>query len=203
MGRIFLQVSLVLLSLGTLLSSPAAAQRVSLSDLQQQVSALAARVSTLETQNAVLEAKNAALEGLLRHVSRSGNDLFITGANLHVVHGQNNTETTNGLGNIIISYNELRENATDDRRGSHMLVVGARHSYSSYGGIVVGETNTTSNAFASGSGGAGNTASGVGASGSGGQSNTASGDAASGSGGSNRSALGVFDWRTSSLFQED
>ncbi len=83
MGRIFLQVSLVLLSLGTLRASPAAAQRVSLSDLQQQVSALAARVSTLERQNAVLEAKNAALEGLLRHVSLSGNDLLITRGSLH------------------------------------------------------------------------------------------------------------------------
>ena len=51
MGKISLKVSLVMLSLGTLPASPAAVQRVSLSELQQQVNALATRVSTLETQN--------------------------------------------------------------------------------------------------------------------------------------------------------
>ena len=56
----------------------------------------------------------------------------ITGCNVQVVNGLNDTETTNALGNVIIGYNELRSRG-DDRGGSHMLVVGKEHNYSSYG----------------------------------------------------------------------
>jgi hypothetical protein len=50
----------------------------------------------------------AALEDLLKHFSREGNEVFLTGANLHIVNGLGNTETTNELGNLIVGYNELR-----------------------------------------------------------------------------------------------
>ena len=40
----------------------------------------------------------------------------------------------NGLGNVVIGYNELR-GAGDDRSGSHNLVFGSRNNYSSYGGL--------------------------------------------------------------------
>jgi hypothetical protein len=44
----------------------------------------------------------------------------------------------NGLGNLIIGYNELRGSG-DDRTGSHNLVLGSRNNHSSYAGIVGGQ----------------------------------------------------------------
>jgi hypothetical protein len=60
----------------------------------------------------------AALEELLKHVSREGKEIFITGANLHIVNGLERTDCgseeepipdcPNGLGNLIVGYNEPR-----------------------------------------------------------------------------------------------
>ena len=135
-------------------------------------------------QSAALEARVAALEDLLVHLSRTDNDIYITGANLHVVNGLTDTATINGLGNVIIGYNEERAFDINDRSGSHTLVVGNGNNYSSYGGMVVGLRNTISGTYASVSGGSGNTASGSRSSVSGGARNTASGLQSSVSGGS-------------------
>ena len=43
---------------------------------------------------------------------------------------------TNGLGNLIVGYNELGTPGEDNRTGSHNLVVGHGNSYSSFGGWV-------------------------------------------------------------------
>jgi hypothetical protein len=76
----------------------------------------------------------AALEDLLKHFSCEGNDVFITGANLHLVNGLDGTETTNGLGNLIVGYNETRFEEENIRTGSHNVVVGLQHNFSSFGG---------------------------------------------------------------------
>lgn len=145
-----------------------------------------------DDQSAALEARVVALENLLTHVSRDGDDIFITGANLHVVNGQNDTETSNGLGNVIIGYNEERASGTNDRSGSHTLAVGSENNYSSYGGIVIGKNNTVNGIYASVSGGTGNKATGAYASVSGGEVNTANGDYASISAGSFNLASGAW-----------
>jgi len=82
----------------------------------------------------------AVLEDKLAHFSRQGDDVFITGANLHVVNGMGTTYSTNGKGNLIVGYNEPRPDS-NDRTGSHNLVLGRQHNFSSYGGIVSGEQN--------------------------------------------------------------
>jgi hypothetical protein len=147
----------------------------------------------------------AALEDLLKHFSRKGNEVFITGANLHLVNGLGLTGCTgaleepipdcpnpNGLGNLIVGYNEPRGDVAEKniRTGSHNVVVGQHHNFSRFGGLVVGFANEISGDFASVSGGRGSTASGDFASVSGGSSNTASGDASSVSGGASNTASG-------------
>jgi hypothetical protein len=138
-----------------------------------------------------LEERVAALEDLLMHFSRKGNEVTITGANLHIVNGLGSTDCTNeqeepipdcpnGLGNLIVGYNESRTpitNEEDIRTGSHNVVVGSHHNFSRFGGLVVGNTNTISGDFAVVSGGQSNTASGHGSVVSGGTENTASGTA--------------------------
>lgn len=131
-----------------------------------------------------------ALETLLAHFSRVGSDVFLTGANLHIRSGSGATDgAVNGLGNLIVGYNELRATG-NDRSGSHNLLVGKWQNFSSYGGFVAGLFNTASGTWSSVSGGVGNTASGNAASISGGQSNLASGIGASVTGGDNNTASG-------------
>ena len=130
-----------------------------------------------------LEARIAALETLLAGVTRAGDGITISSANLHIVSGSGTTYgSVNGLGNLIVGYNELR-GMDDDRTGSHNIVVGKYHNYSSYGGLVAGYQNTISGNYASVSGGFYNEASGTYSSVSGGYYNEASGYSSSVSGG--------------------
>jgi trimeric autotransporter adhesin len=135
----------------------------------------------------------AALETLLKHFSRKGNEVFIKGANLHLVNGLGQTDCgsveepisdcPNGLGNLIVGYNEPRERRENIRTGSHNVVVGQEHNFSSFGELVVGFFNEISGSFASVSGGNNNRALWGSSSVSGGNFNTASGGASSVSGG--------------------
>jgi hypothetical protein len=132
----------------------------------------------------------------------AANEVVITGANLRIVNGLGSTETTNGLGNLIVGYNEPRGGGQDTRTGWHNVVVGILHNFSSFGGLVGGRINEISGPFASVSGGEGNTASGFFASVSGGVVNTASGDFSSVSGGANRTAPAQDNWAAGALFSD-
>jgi len=126
----------------------------------------------------------------------------ISGINVQVVNGLEATngyaanpdsldETltqTNGVGNLIVGYNELGNLFGDDRTGSHNMVVGHGNSYSSFGGLVATQDNTVSGPFSSVTGG---------------WINTASGARSSVSGGQLRTAPSIDDWVAGSLFEDD
>lgn len=120
-----------------------------------------------------LAARVVALEGLLQHFSRQGNDVYVTGANLHVRNGMRTTASLNGVGNLIVGYNEAQPNDDLNRFGSHNLILGTRHNYGSYGGFVAGAFNTLSAPYASILGGSGNRVEGAQASVCGGRQNAA------------------------------
>ena len=105
-------------------------------------------------------------------------------ANVLVLDGTGSTITSppTGLGNLIVGYDE--NGGSDVKTGSHNLVVGKEHNYSSYGGLVAGLNNNVTAEYASVSGGVGN---------------TASGQSSSVSGGNNRTASGAYDWAAGSL----
>jgi hypothetical protein len=211
--------------------------------------ALAQAGASLVQRVTALESAVSAVQTKTQYVSVSGGEMFIDGTNLHIRNGlgasngdpsmpiNSPNATTNGKGNLILGYNASRVpdgmGGPDVRTGSHCLIVGDRNNYSSFGGIVVGDLNTISNAYASisggfggivngarasVSGGSGNTASGSvawvaggfgnmatnsGAAVSGGNNNVSSGLASSVSGGSNRTASGSFDWVAGTLFQDN
>jgi hypothetical protein len=103
----------------------------------------------------------------------------VTGVNLQIVNGSGNTESQNGLGNLIVGYEELgNTREPDDRTGSHCVVVGRCNNYSSYGGIVAGESNVLAAPYASVAGGRQNRADGPWSSIGGGGFNLASGQQA-------------------------
>jgi hypothetical protein len=137
----------------------------------------------------------SALERTLSHVSSGTGEggrpeVVITGANLRIVNGLRGTATANGVGNLLLGYNEPRHDGDNERTGSHNVVVGLGLNFSSFGGLVVGRHNAIRGAFASVSGGFDNTASGNAASVSGGDGNTASGNTAAVSGGHGNTASG-------------
>jgi hypothetical protein len=143
----------------------------------------------------------AALETLLTPFTRVGHEVIITGANLRLVNGLGSTDCTveldepmpdcpNGLGNLIVGYNERREFGENMRTGSHNVVVGQFHNFSRVGGLVVGDFNEIGGDFAVVSGGQRNTASGDRSAVSGGLSNTARGSDAVVNGGFINTASG-------------
>jgi hypothetical protein len=133
----------------------------------------------------------AALEQLLTHFSREKNEIVITGANLHIVNGLNATQTTNGLGNLIVGYNEPTRDDTIVRTGSHNVVVGEAHNFHSFGGLVVGLANEIRGEFSTVTGGLGGFAIGRAATVSGGSNNRANGDLSAVSGGAGNRANGA------------
>ncbi len=162
-----------------------------LPSIEERLAALEADMTALKTRVTVLETENTALKNVLVGVSRNGTDLYIDGANLHIRDGSGDTEgPVNGLGNLIIGYNELRDYEENDRTGSHNLVLGSMNNYGSYGGLVAGFWNQISGSYSSVSGGNHNTAGGPGSSVSGGEGNTAVGYSSSVSGGSGNRAYG-------------
>src|SRR5262249_17129714 len=161
---------------------------------------LALPLASVKAQvGATLEQRVEELEYKLAHVTSGPDDITISGANLNIVNGLGATNTVNGLGNLIVGYNESRlprtcpvlVPCTDARTGSHNVIVGRAQNFTSFGGLVVAQFNTMSGPWASVSGGTGNNASGVNASVSGGSLNTASGVNASVSGGILNTASGL------------
>jgi hypothetical protein len=111
-----------------------------------------------------------------------------SGVNVQVVSGSGSTTgPVNGEGNLVVGYDESEGKP---QTGSHNLVVGPAHSFTSFGGFLAGYGNTVTGPFGSVSGGAANSASEQYASVSGGINNIASVEAASISGGAFNAANG-------------
>jgi hypothetical protein len=171
---------------------------------------IAAEAAARQAADTALQAAVGAIEGTIQpffsFVSVDGTDVIFTGANLHLRNGLGATNgnpadvaaveeadtAVNGLGNLIIGYNENPANF--ERTGSHNLVVGAVHGWTSFGGIAAGYTNRIGGAYASVTGGRGNWAGGAYSSVSGGVFGSASGAGASVSGGSSNHATGGISW---------
>jgi hypothetical protein len=181
---------------------------------------LAKRVAELEAQvdelSAILEFVHVETEEIL---GVTGPHWIIEGANVHVrsgsggtsdgctgeIPGYPNCESLTGLGNLIVGYNEetpVRDQGPREiRTGSHNLVVGMNHTYSSFAGFVAGLRNKITGDSASVTGGQSNEASGHLSSVSGGNLNLASGLGASVSGGQLREAPDDLSWAAGNLFE--
>lgn len=147
---------------------------------QTQIAALQARITTLENQ----PAGGGGVPNLERYVSIdpnpingvNGPNLIIRGVNVHIQSGSGATlDTTTGLGNLIIGYNETDPSVGLLRNGSHNLVGGQMNSFSASGGVVFGMRNAIRGQYAVVLNGERNMASGVLSSVLGGGQNTASG----------------------------
>lgn len=144
----------------------------------------------LEARIAFLEASLAGLEEMLTGVNRgidpntNQDTLYFENMNVAIRNGSQVTDGfTNGRGNLILGYNEHTPWGLNAKTGSHNLIIGRGHTYSSSAGLVGGIFNTITGPFATVLGGGGNTASGQQAVVAGGRDNVASGFQAVVSGG--------------------
>ncbi len=180
-------------------------------------------LASLQEEIDALTAELDALQALFFGVSRGGNELYFNGLNIHIRNGlgatngnpsdpDSNSGSVNGLGNLIVGYNEhihpYKGDGTPvtDKSGSHNVVIGHGHNYTSFGGLVVARDNwinapytsvsgglqniATSAAYASVGGGRNNEANGPYSSVSGGRFNEATGWGSSVSGGGGNNAIG-------------
>jgi len=172
-----------------------------LGGLTAQVEALEGRETLTPEQAEILG--HVSLVRLDDGQGNTAKTVRLAGVNLQIVNGleatngdptqpYNNSGSprVNGLGNVIVGYQEFRPYAmaVQDRTGSHNVIVGTQHNYSSYGGLVVGYENTISGEWSVVSAGAHCLASGNTACVSGGRKNVASGEYASISGGHQNTA---------------
>lgn len=126
--------------------------------------------------------------------------LRISGLNVQVVNGLGATETVNGAGNLIVGYNQ--GDPWNECSGSHNLVVGWAHSYTSCGGVVFGFENRITEREATVLGGHTNLAAGEFSTISGGVGGAALGRVSSVGGGIGRAALDEGDWVAGSLWED-
>lgn len=195
-------------------------------EVNENFEALRNRIEELENElDNVLEL-NEHVEVINVHpTDPNAQTVRFSGVDVQIVNGEGETATVNGVGNLIVGYNEERsgylvarvcsdgryDNETEctsnggtwahnHKSGSHNIVGGSGNAYSSYGGLVVGLQNTINRAYASISAGQRNVASGEVSSVSGGHSNTAEGPASSISGGGDNTTEG---WGNSILGGED
>ena len=105
-------------------------------------------------------------------VDTATDSVIFSDANVYIQSGAGSTDAAvNGLGNLIVGYDE---DDGDAKSGSHNVVVGPNHSYSSYGGLVVGWGNEISGIYSAAIAGHYNRASGTYSAVLGGHSNVAS-----------------------------
>lgn len=129
--------------------------------------ALAARVDELSSANAQLDEALAGAEAALEEAQArldalessggggsspalarlgdvlsvdAGGDLVLEGVNLSIRSGAGATDAApNGKGNLLLGYAEAL--GTEDRSGSHTLIIGPYHAWTGAWGIVSGESN--------------------------------------------------------------
>jgi Skp family chaperone for outer membrane proteins len=161
------------------------------STLKGHVTALSNEAAALTSTDEELSGEVSALQGTLADVSFNPSGpggrpaLTLSGANLQIINGQGHTASANGVGNLIVGYDE----GAGAQTGSHDIVLGENQTSTSYGGLLAGVSNVISGPFSVAFGDA-NTASGSGSSVTGGGGNTASGEASTVAGGNNNAASG-------------
>jgi len=141
------------------LQSEIATLKTALATANQEISSLSTRLGTLETSGGSGGTTNPVLTELVKYVSVNpgvvnglrGPHVIFHHANVHVQSGSGTTAEVSaptGLGNLILGYNEMPTLPGWSRAGSHNLVVGPSHSFSSTAGAVFGNRNLISGQYA-------------------------------------------------------
>jgi hypothetical protein len=137
-------------------AAPPKGSQQKLADLEEEIDKLKAEVTSLQSALAGILANPALALGPYVTVESAplaglaGPHVLFEGANVHVRSGSGATDdggTLTGLGNLVVGYN-ADVNANDLRSGSHNLVLGDDHTYTSFAGVAAGVDNALEEAYA-------------------------------------------------------
>lgn len=179
-----------LLPMLTLFTQEFEAEDIMVDTLTLEDAFLMMMAQIIELQGQVEALQSAVIPGLSDHVSvEDDQTLLISGVNLQLVNGAGSTSAVNGLGNLIVGYNES-DSLTTERGGSHNLVMGRWNQYGSFSGIAHGLRNSVLDDESAVIAGSNNVVSGVRSAVFGGDQNTASGNKVVAMGGVQNEAKG-------------
>lgn len=103
-----------------------------------------AELTTVHGDVTLLQGRVTPMEELMGYLSvdPAARDIVFTGVNVHIRSGSGATDDGGapaGLGNLVVGYDE--DVGGDSKTGSHNVVIGDGHSYTSTGGLVAGRDN--------------------------------------------------------------
>lgn len=111
-------------------------------EVDELLAAMTARIDQLEQElQALADASpDPSFGGAIR---RDGNELIFEGVNVSIRNGSGLTDSSNGLGNLLLGYNVPKDstNPTHFRGGSHNLIIGDKHRYRSHAGLALGRNS--------------------------------------------------------------
>ena len=112
----------------------------SATDMNANFTALVDAVTAIENSNVMAMNPYITVDAVNSINGLIAPHVMFHDANIHVQDGSGDTAgAINGLGNLLIGYNENGAGfIPGERDGSHNLLVGEGHRYSSYGGFVAG-----------------------------------------------------------------
>jgi hypothetical protein len=116
-------------------------ERVTL--LEEKCVAVVSSMTVVESTLASHETRLAAVEDKTQFMRVDGTTTIFEGTNIQILDGTGTTEGVNGLGNLIIGYNEEADflkcySAAPLRTGSHNLIVGSDNEWTGFGSLVSG-----------------------------------------------------------------
>ena len=129
-----------------------------LTELEDSLSTLTLLAQGVDDRTREWPAQEEALEELwsVMFVDADSGLVLFEGVNLQVRSGGGATNAApNGLGNVIVGYDE---GDRDGKTGSHSLIVGPDHAWSSYGSVLLGSSSISDAPGANVLGGANNAA---------------------------------------------
>jgi len=115
-----------------------------IADLKAAVADLKVKVANQQTQINSMSQAMVVLLQKTQYLFIGGKTMYIRGCNVQITNDTVPNTPANGLGNLIIGWNPMRNDSTDVRTGSHFLVMGSGNNYRGDGGIVNGGWNDCS-----------------------------------------------------------
>jgi hypothetical protein len=112
-------------------------------ELQSEIVQLQKQVATLQANKALALAPFVSVDARSQN-GVAGPNITFSGANIHIVDGMGQTQLINGLGNLIIGYDELTPTMTVmSRAGSHNVILGRYSAWIStaFSNLIAGEWN--------------------------------------------------------------
>ena len=104
---------------------------VMVQELNEKLEKTRSELATTQAELAVIKSNTVlGLDGLLQLTQDANgfNTVLFSGANVQVINGNGATDSSNGLGNIVIGYNKSNE-VFIDRNGSHNIILGDEQTY--------------------------------------------------------------------------